>query len=635
MSLRYLLLLLTLQTSLASIFNIRKRFQKLANKVKHLFSSPEEMKYRYGVFHENCEYLHGKQASPTEKLLKANIKSQEKSIAEMQPGLEINDKAFYTNEELERYFLISEPLEKYKKKVEKIKSSSQARILKVEADPEFLQLESFRFNKVPQVVDWVSKGIMGPVSNQQNCNACHIITILTTISARAQLKYNNIFEDLSVQEILDCSPESRGCKGGTPLAVYDYVIKKGIGFEKDYPTIFEENSQCKAQTSSTQRLLNVELTPHIMQNSLESRVRNKLLNLQRFTYDRYKAAANEVSHLPNFNNNLRNTYYGPSMNSFEGMPIQNHPDIDLARKPPLGTLDQSHTHTSSYSSSSEYKSFSQGSSSTSYRFAVPENYNPSMPVSSPITNFQQGQPKHSQTKQPTANFRQDQSKHSQTKQPAVHSNFQQGPSKHSPQNRPTANSNFPQSQPKYSQPKQPAANLPQSQAQHQQVKKPIIQQNPTKQSEINQSHFQDISNKLNSQKPVLLTNPLQNAAKKVARFTKVKDFSYVYPSMRSLLIAISEGPVAIAYHVPKSLFFLKNGVFLGIDCPKDAKLNHASIAVGYSLSDEKPYIRLKNSWSTEWGEEGYFRMAIALTKESASGNCMISSSGMDTYPVFE
>ena len=49
----------------------------------------------------------------------------------------------------------------------------------------------------------------------------------------------------------------------------------------------------------------------------------------------------------------------------------------------------------------------------------------------------------------------------------------------------------------------------------------------------------------------------------------------------------------------------------GIDnpmhCDKQA-LDHAVLIVGYGTEDGKDYWKIKNSWNTDWGEDGFYRV---------------------------
>jgi len=37
-------------------------------------------------------------------------------------------------------------------------------------------------------------------------------------------------------------------------------------------------------------------------------------------------------------------------------------------------------------------------------------------------------------------------------------------------------------------------------------------------------------------------------------------------------------------------------------------VNHAVLAVGYGVENDIPYWLIKNSWSSTWGDQGYFKM---------------------------
>lgn len=59
-------------------------------------------------------------------------------------------------------------------------------------------------------------------------------------------------------------------------------------------------------------------------------------------------------------------------------------------------------------------------------------------------------------------------------------------------------------------------------------------------------------------------------------------------------------------------------------------LDHGVTAVGYSESDDgTKYWLVKNSWGTEWGEEGYIRMQRDF--DAAEGLCGIAMSA--SYPT--
>ena len=94
---------------------------------------------------------------------------------------------------------------------------------------------------------------------------------------------------------------------------------------------------------------------------------------------------------------------------------------------------------------------------------------------------------------------------------------------------------------------------------------------------------------------------------------------------KALQKAVAHQPVAVAIDAGGFEFqFYSSGVFTG-ECGTD--LDHGVAAVGYGTSDDGlKYWLVKNSWGTEWGEEGYIRMQKDVAeKEGLCGIAMQAS----------
>ena len=61
-------------------------------------------------------------------------------------------------------------------------------------------------------------------------------------------------------------------------------------------------------------------------------------------------------------------------------------------------------------------------------------------------------------------------------------------------------------------------------------------------------------------------------------------------------------------------------------------LNHGVLIVGYGASNGHQYWLLKNSWGTDWGEAGYFRIKRDMDSVGDSGTCGIQLD--PSYPEF-
>ncbi|XP_027921053.1 thiol protease aleurain-like [Vigna unguiculata] len=85
-------------------------------------------------------------------------------------------------------------------------------------------------------------------------------------------------------------------------------------------------------------------------------------------------------------------------------------------------------------------------------------------------------------------------------------------------------------------------------------------------------------------------------------------------------------PVSVAYEVVDDFRFYKKGVYTSNTCgstPMD--VNHAVLAVGYGVEDGVPYWIIKNSWGSNWGDNGYFKMEL--------GKNMCGVATCASYPV--
>jgi C1A family cysteine protease len=117
-----------------------------------------------------------------------------------------------------------------------------------------------------------------------------------------------------------------------------------------------------------------------------------------------------------------------------------------------------------------------------------------------------------------------------------------------------------------------------------------------------------------------------NTNKEASHVAKINGFEDVPAnSEEALLKAVAHQPVSVAIDASGSDFqFYSSGVFTG-SC--GTELEHGVTAIGYGPSaNGTKYWLVKNSWGTQWGEEGYIWMQRDVdAKEGLCGIAMEAS----------
>ena len=119
--------------------------------------------------------------------------------------------------------------------------------------------------------------------------------------------------------------------------------------------------------------------------------------------------------------------------------------------------------------------------------------------------------------------------------------------------------------------------------------------------------------------------------KKCSTVTKVDSFVDVTPNSESdLLKAVSQQPVSVAIEADTSVFqFYSSGVMDSTSC--GTNLDHGVLVVGWGELNGKKYWKVKNSWGSSWGDNGYILLAKDVKK--SEGQCGIAM--MASYPVIK
>ncbi|XP_062102653.1 cysteine proteinase COT44 [Humulus lupulus] len=97
---------------------------------------------------------------------------------------------------------------------------------------------------------------------------------------------------------------------------------------------------------------------------------------------------------------------------------------------------------------------------------------------------------------------------------------------------------------------------------------------------------------------------------------------------KALKKAVAHQPVSVAIEAGgRALQLYQSGVFTG-EC--GTQLDHGVAVVGYGRENGVDYWLVRNSWGTNWGEEGYFKLERNLVG-SNNGKCGIAMEA--SYPV--
>ena len=94
------------------------------------------------------------------------------------------------------------------------------------------------------------------------------------------------------------------------------------------------------------------------------------------------------------------------------------------------------------------------------------------------------------------------------------------------------------------------------------------------------------------------------------------------------IAALQTAPVSVAVAASSSVFQLyRGGIISSTGC--GTSLNHAVNLVGYGTENGTPYWIVRNSWGTNWGESGYFR----VLRDTATGSGICGILKMSSQPV--
>ncbi|XP_014908492.1 cathepsin O [Poecilia latipinna] len=89
---------------------------------------------------------------------------------------------------------------------------------------------------LPAKFDWRDKGVVAPVQNQLACGSCWAFSTVGAIQAVHAMGGSQL-EQLSVQQVVDCSYKNEGCSGGSPSHALAWLKQTRVKLvsHSDYP----------------------------------------------------------------------------------------------------------------------------------------------------------------------------------------------------------------------------------------------------------------------------------------------------------------------------------------------------------------------------------------------------------------
>lgn len=89
---------------------------------------------------------------------------------------------------------------------------------------------------LPARFDWRDRAVVAPVQNQEACGSCWAFSVVGAMESVNAIRGAN-FQQLSVQQVVDCSYQNEGCNGGSPNRALDWLKRTKVKLvtQSQYP----------------------------------------------------------------------------------------------------------------------------------------------------------------------------------------------------------------------------------------------------------------------------------------------------------------------------------------------------------------------------------------------------------------
>ena len=129
-------------------------------------------------------------------------------------------------------------------------------------------------------------------------------------------------------------------------------------------------------------------------------------------------------------------------------------------------------------------------------------------------------------------------------------------------------------------------------------------------------------------------NFIANRPELVEKVASILSYSNVTENDETdLRRALVQQPVSVSINARCDAFMNYGGGVLDDDCGGGVhQIDHSVLAVGYDTSAKDPYYIVKNSWSEDWGENGYVRMKIGVNIDCIACKAVYPKAGPTPSP---